>query len=410
MASEDTSVAIIGAGPYGLSLAAHLRARKVDFRIFGAPMQFWKDLPAGINLKSLAFSTNIFVPEKGHTYPEWCRARGLEDYEPCTMESFTRYGLDVQSRFVPDVDPSNVASIAASDGGFAIELRGGGRLRARSIVVATGISDQAYIPEVLKTLPRERVSHTFGLADFSVYRGKRVAVLGAGSSGIEAGALVREAGGEPHVLVREPDIVFLERTARVRPLLQRIFNPTTALGTGRKLLVLEHMPWIPHYLSDERRLRMLHGHFKPTSPWWIKDRVAGKFPISTSTLVAGARPTRTGVCLTLSAGGEQREADFDRVIAGTGYTRDVDRVSFLDADLKRRISRIEQAPRLSESFETSVPGLYFIGPMSEHSFGPLVRFVAGAGYTARTLSRHLARGRRRSVLPVASHTRLAGAG
>src|SRR2546423_1044340 len=100
--APTTHVTIIGAGPYGLSLAAHLRARRRRYRIFGDPMRFWRDMPVGVNLKSLAFATNIYVPERGHSYPTWCVKNGLEDYEPCTMQSFATYGWEMQKRFVPD--------------------------------------------------------------------------------------------------------------------------------------------------------------------------------------------------------------------------------------------------------------------------------------------------------------------
>src|SRR6185312_16558536 len=40
--TRDCEVAIIGAGPYGLSLAAHLAASKVSFRVFGRPMELWR--------------------------------------------------------------------------------------------------------------------------------------------------------------------------------------------------------------------------------------------------------------------------------------------------------------------------------------------------------------------------------
>ena len=100
---KEVDVAIVGSGPYGLSLAAHLRRRGVPYRIFGPPMKFWRTMPPGLNLKSFAFATSISVPEKGHSFPEWCRGRGLEDREPCTMESYAEYGMLMQQRFVPDL-------------------------------------------------------------------------------------------------------------------------------------------------------------------------------------------------------------------------------------------------------------------------------------------------------------------
>ena len=107
-----TDVAIIGAGPYGLSLAAHLRARGVKYRIFGEAMRFWRDMPVGVNLKSLAFATNIAVPKRGYSFPNWCRQHGLEDFEPCTMQSFSTYGLEIQKQFVPDLEEVLVTNVS----------------------------------------------------------------------------------------------------------------------------------------------------------------------------------------------------------------------------------------------------------------------------------------------------------
>jgi hypothetical protein len=46
--------------------------------------------------------------------------RGLEDFEPCSMQSFAAYGLWMQQRFVPDVDPELVTNISASGRGFTL--------------------------------------------------------------------------------------------------------------------------------------------------------------------------------------------------------------------------------------------------------------------------------------------------
>src|ERR1700733_14759532 len=109
---DETDVVIVGAGPYALALAAQLRARGVEFRIFGPPMKFWRDMPPGLNLKSLAFATSVYVPQHGQTFPEGGRASGVGDHEPFTMESFAAYGMEMQRRFVPDLEPVEVRRVA----------------------------------------------------------------------------------------------------------------------------------------------------------------------------------------------------------------------------------------------------------------------------------------------------------
>jgi FAD-dependent urate hydroxylase len=388
--SFDTDVAIVGAGPYGLSLAAHLRARRVNFRIFGEPMRFWRDLPDGINLKTPATSTNVFVPERGHTFPEWCRQRGLEDYEPCSMASFADYGLWMQRKFVPEIEHVKVAKISRDDDGFVTSLDNGETVRAKQVVVATGLSYLASVPAVLQHLPPGLLKHTSILSDFSQFKGKRVAIVGGGASAIEAGALVHEVGGKPEIFVREPHVVIYDRTPRKRSLGDRILRPSSPIGNGAVPFVVAQLPLFTYMLPDAKRLRLLNVFAPPSAPWWIKDRVVGIVPISTSHEIVAAREVQDCVRLTIrSKATRERDEDFDVVIAGTGYEKDVAKLAFLDTGIVDKIQTFEKAPILSMNFESSVQGLYFIGPMSELSFGPLSRFVAGASFSARTLTRHL---------------------
>lgn len=389
MSREDCDVLIVGAGPYGLSLATQLRARGVDARIVGQPMKFWRDMPVGVQLKSLAFATNIYVPEAGYSFPEWCRQRGLEDFEPCTMQSYAAYGVWMQERFVPDVDDTLVTNVSAASTGFEVTLADGRRLSARRVVFATGLSNLARMPDVLAGLPPELAVHTSCLPDYSIFRGKEIAVIGAGASAIEAGAFVNEAGGSSQVLVRGGRVVFHGRSDRVRPLRERIREPMSVLGTGRKNWALQHVPLAVHFLPEAKRVGFVKRYAGPASPWWIKDRVDGKVTIRSKTEVVRARPVGDRVELTLRTEDSERHLVVDGVIAGTGYDADIDRLPYLDSALRARIRRTERAPALSMNFESSVRGLYFVGPLSAMSFGPLFRFVAGADYSVRALARHL---------------------
>ena len=391
---DSTDVAIIGAGPYGLSLAANLRARGVGFRIFGDSMRFWRSMPVGLNLKSFAFATNISVPERGYSFPEWCRQHDLEDFEPCTMQSFAAYGLDMQRRFVPELQEVLVTRIERAARDFEITLASGDTLRARRVVVCTGLSGLEHIPAALRGLGPAHMQHTTSIENYSEFRGKRVAVIGGGASAIEAGALVHEAGGHAEILVRGSKVIFHERTPRTRPILARIKDPISVLGQSRRGWVLEKLPLIVHFLPTDRRTRFVRGYLGPESPWWIKDRVIGKVPIRLQREVVTAAVSSTGVRLAMrDSENTPRDIEVDYVIAGTGYEFDVARVPFLGSTLKRDICRTERAPTLNLNFESSVPGLHFIGPLSSMCFGPLFRFVAGADFTVRRLARHLAQRR-----------------
>jgi FAD-dependent urate hydroxylase len=387
-----TDVAIIGAGPYGLSLAAHLRARGVKYRIFGEAMRFWRNMPVGVNLKSLAFATNIAVPKSGYSFPEWCRRHGLEDFEPCTMQSFAAYGLEMQKRFVPDLEQVLATNVSLRAGGFEVALSSGERLHTRKVVVCTGLSELAQIPDVLRELDPDRMRHTFDISDYSEFRNKTVAVIGAGSSAIEAGALVHEAGGCSEIFVRDQEAYFHGRTPRVRPLSERIKNPMTVLGASRTGWILQQLPLSVYMLPPERRTRFVKRYLGPASPWWIKDRVLGKVPIHVRREVVEVSNAGQRVQLKMKDGeGSLRNVEVDFVIAGTGYDLNVSRLKFLDPEISACIHRTERAPTLNINFESSVPGLHFIGPLSLMCFGPIFRFVTGAEVTARRLARRLSR-------------------
>jgi hypothetical protein len=166
----------------------------------------------------------------------------------------------------------------------------------------------------------------------------------------------------------------------------------TVLGPGRDNWVLQQLPLSVYMLPRERRTRFVKRYLGPASPWWIKDRVLGKVPIHVLHEVVEVGNASERVRLTMRDGeGSLKNVEVDFVIAGTGYDANVSRLKFLDREILNRIHRIERAPTLDINFESSVPGLYFTGPLSFMCFGPLFRFVTGAELTARRLARRLSR-------------------
>jgi thioredoxin reductase len=353
-------------------------------------MRFWRDMPAGVNLKSLAFATNIYVPERGHTFPKWCVEHGLEDFEPCTMHSFATYGCEMQKRFVADLEDVFVTNVEMRGKQFEITLATGEHFSCRKVIVCTGLSGLAHVPSELQNLGPDHMRHTFNVSSYEGFRDKTVAVIGAGASAIEAGALVREAGGSSEVFVRGREPIFHGRTPRIRPLLKRLKDPDSVLGPSRRGWVLEHLPLLVYRLPLEKRTRYVKGALGPASPWWIVDRVVGKVPIHSRHELVRSGLVGNRVQLEFKDGeGNLSTREFDFVIAGTGYDADVARLAFLDSQLVQHIRCIERAPDLSIHFESSVPGLYFLGALSFMCFGPLFRFVCGAEVAAPRLARRL---------------------
>jgi cation diffusion facilitator CzcD-associated flavoprotein CzcO len=404
MAHDVVDVVIVGAGPYGLSLAALLRRQGVERRIFGFPMAAWRQMPPGMYLKSFGFATSIPTQEDHRTLPEYCRARGLEDFEPIKTSTFAEYGEWFQDQLVPDVERVRVTEVVPDADGFVVTLETAECVRARKVILAVGLGYFTRVPEALSSLASELVTHTAHTRDFlktAPLAGRDITVIGAGQSALEAAALVREGGAQVRLIARH-DVWWSNRFTE-RSLREKLFSPNTVIGPGRLNWVLEHVPMLMHYAPTDRRVRFTKRHLGPFGAWWLRDRVEGVVPMLKHSVVVAAAEKAGKVCLRLqSIDGDSREVETDHVLAGTGYESNLERLPFLSHALLGRIARIERAPRLSRHFESSVPGLYFVGPISAFSFGPLVRFVAGAAYTCPTVVRHIARRLRakRSGAPV----------
>ncbi len=392
-----TDVAIIGAGPYGLALAHHLERSGVDRRIFGRPMQFWRDMPAGMFLKSFGFATSIATVDGTRTLPEYCRARGLEDKEPIAIGTYAEYGLEVQRALVPDVVPQHVTRVTRDGAGFDIELENGDRTLARNVIVATGLTNCEMIAPQLAHLPPVRISHTGQHKTFAPFENKDVVVVGAGQSALQAAALLHESGARVRVIARER-VSWNTRMPLERPLLDRLRNPNTALGAGRDNWVLTRLPWLFPRMEEARRIRITRRHLGPSGAWWLRERVDGIVAIAEQSTIAGVREQDRRLVLDVQHASGRSFVEADHIVAGTGYEANVDRLVFLSPEVRAAIARTERAPRLGLRFESSVAGLFFVGPLAAFSFGPVSRFVAGSPYAARTISRHLrARVRRHAV-------------
>ena len=401
----DCDIAIVGAGPYGLSLATQLKSRGAeDFRIFGDPMASWRAMPVEVHLKSPVTGTNVYSPEPGHSFLEWCRAQGLGTAEPVPVTTFTEYGQWAQKRLVPEVEQTLVDSVSAAADGFVVALRSGETLRCARVVVATGLTGFERMPAQLAGLPRELVSHTGWHSSYTEYAGRRVAIMGAGASALESAIILRDAGAEVTLLVRADEVV-IGTPAPPRTAVRRVTAPDSCMGPGRWRFAIQHLPGALRHLPEETRVRLVRTYLGPSGSWWLREQLSGGLDTRPGCAVTEATPRGSGLRLALSQDGWTSSLEVDHLLCGTGYWPDVDRVGVLDADLAARVARVDRGAALSRSYQTSVPGLYMVGPAAMLSFGPLYRFVCGAQFSTPRLASHLARSRRdvQPAAPASAH-------
>jgi len=385
-------LAIIGAGPYGLTLAAHLQGAGLRFRVFGKTMESWKHrMPPGMLLKSHAWSSCLYHPEGKLTLEEFCRREGL-DYAPTMLtplEVFASYGDAFQKSFAPEVAEKNAVNIAAAPGGFRVALDDGETVTAKRVVLAVGVHPFSYVPDELATLPPAAVSHSADYGPLESLDGREVIVVGAGASATNLVALLHERGVPASLVARASKLDFAGPPGRFhRPLLRRVVRPRSGIGAGWLLWACSNAPWLFHEAPGGLRRYVVRHTLGPLGGSPMRERLIGKLPVRLGWDIERADFAKGRVELRLrNRRGETQVIAADHVVAATGFRVDIERLAFLDPNLRRRIRTVGGAPVLSRDYETSAPGLHVIGPASADSFGPVARFVFGAYHPARRLAR-----------------------
>ncbi|MFI8072899.1 FAD-dependent oxidoreductase [Streptomyces sp. NPDC086033] len=392
-------VAVIGAGPFGLSTAAHLRARGIPVRVFGDPMVSWRDhMPAGMLLKSTPAASSLDAPQHGHTLVDYCDAAGIprlvtdEDIVP--VETFIAYGQWFQQKLVPELEQVRVVSVDRSEqGGFQLKLDSGESFTARAVVVATGLSGLSHLPPELAAAapdgpaPTGPVSHSSQHHDLTRYSGKELIVVGAGQSALETAALAAEAGAQVRVVARGHGSVAFGAPPWKQPRLR----PESPFGRAWSLWALTYYPHPYRHLPAGARHFLVRRVLGPLGAWWLRDRFEGKVRVTEVDRILKADTSQGHPSLEVrtDAGTTDRLAA-DHVIAATGYRVDLAAMDFLGHELRTELAVSRGTPRLGAGYVSSVPGLYFTGLPAAASYGPVMRFVCGTEFASPRLARHLA--------------------
>jgi hypothetical protein len=383
-------VAIIGAGPYGLSAAAHLRTVKgLELRVFGVPMSFWnRNMPAGMFLRSAWTATNIADPAGWLTLEAYQAASREQFSTPVPLDQFVQYGLWYQQQAVPDVDQRAVAKVEPAPRGFRLYLEDGEALVSRRVIIAAGIGAFAYRPPQFFGLPPSVATHTSEHYDFRDFCGKSVLVVGGGQSALESGALLHEARADVEIVTRASRLHWLQgwlshalhyRLGAFTK--QLLYAPTDVgpAGISQLLARPEIVRRLPRALQDKLRRRAT----RPAGARWLVERLKG-VPIKLRRSVVSVDVAGEQVKVHLDDGSERT---VDHVLLGTGYKMDISKYGFLAPELVRSLRRSNGFPVLKDGLESSVPRMHFLGAPGAWSFGPLMQFVSGTRYASRSLLR-----------------------
>jgi FAD-dependent urate hydroxylase len=387
---ERLDVAVVGAGPYGLSVAAHLAGRRA--RTFGEPMETWRTrMPPYMLLRSDWKETSLSAPGNLGSIDRWARVVGEEREEPIPLQKFLRYAEWFRETFVPEGDPSDVAALERAPDGYRLTTAAGDELDAREVVVAVGAVPFAYAPPPLGGAVGERVAFATSLQDYEPYRGRRVVVVGGGQGGLESASLAVRAGADVELIVRSSLRWFADREphrprGRLRQRLYRLAYPVVGYGPpplNRLALHPDVFAALPAGARRQLSARILRAGGSP----WLRQEVERSVNVTEGVGVVGI-DQNGDVRLRLSDG-TVREAD--AVILAAGFRFSLDRLTFLSKGIRKAVVLEDGWPLLDRWFRSTEQGLLFVGFAAEHRFGPIARFIPGTGFTANRVREALER-------------------
>lgn len=402
--TSQADIAIIGAGPYGLSIAAQLTTAGSNVSVFGVPMQTWTEhMPPGMQLTSDPACSSLADLHGELTLEAFCRDHQLpyeDHYLPVRRNDFIRYGLEFQRRFVPQAEARKLVNLERMGTSHRLQFDRGEDVIAARVVLATGYLPFRYIPPALRELPTALVSHSSDYGPLEQLRARHVAIVGAGSSALDLARLLSQQGCR---------VTLIARTPRLQKLVSTANAPSRGNGERWLTRLCADAPQFIHQLPDALRIAILESTQNPPASGLPTMPIDDTVTIKLSRPVVHAQERGAGLQLTILATDGSRELiECDHLIAATGYRVDLRKLDFLSEELLSGLRMLDHSPVLSANFESSAAGLYFVGLPAARTFGPALRFIQGAAHAARRILEQLSPSPRRGYTTLgraAEHSR-----
>jgi len=370
---------VIGAGPFGLALAAHLKNQGIEHLVIGKPMEFWeKHMPEGMYLRSgcdwhldvnNTNTIDAFAKTQQHT---------IKEVEPISLNFYLKYAHWFIGQTRLNIKRAYVTTLKQAKNGFTATSDDGDSIEAKHVVVATGFKYFTCTPpELAAVLPQGRYSHTCNTNELSQFSSKRVLIIGGRQSAFEWTALLREKhAAEVHVSYRHdtPDFVASDWNW-----VMDVVNNIALHPSWFRELDQESKEQYRYKLWAEGRLKV-----EP----WLKERVQhDNITLHPHTQVERTTITNDNAIKIYLNNGASFEVD--HIITATGYKVETKQLPFLHADLLASLECSNGFPQLDTHFQSNVPGLFFTSFMAGQDFGPFFGFTIGVRAAAQLVAQGL---------------------
>ncbi len=373
MSKHETDLLVIGAGPFGLAVAAQASHLGIEHLVVGRPMDFWrKNMPAGMYLRS-ACDWHL-DPVDIHTIDKFLeeRRQTAKDVEPLSLEFYLSYAKWFQQQKRITTLPLHIERVDVTNDRFTATTAAGDTIHARNVVIAPGFTHFTNIPAELKSrLPR--FVHTCDFVDFSTARGKRYLIIGGRQSAFEWAALLVEAGASAVYITHRHDspAFAVADWSWVNPMVDAIGdNPTWFRNLSQA-----EKDEVNHRLWAEGRLKV--------EPWLEARLDSNRVRVLPRTEVVKCVDKNGELSATLSDG---ETITCDQIILATGYKVDITRLPILAAgNILDQLETRNGFPVLDEHFQTSIKGLFITSMPATQDFGPFFAFTISVRVSAKLI-------------------------
>ncbi len=374
MQTYETDLLIIGAGPFGLAIAAQASHLGIDHLIVGKPMEFWrKNMPQGMLLRS-ACDWHL-DPVNLHTIEKFLESRGQtpHDVEPLSLDFYLSYAEWFQTQKQITTLPLHIERLDHANN-FIATTAGGDTIRAKKVVLAPGFKHFVNIPvEVKSRLPEGRYSHTCEFTDFSSAANKRYLIIGGRQSAFEWTALLLEAGASRVYVSHRHDTPSFDKSdwSWVNPLVDAM---------------AENPSWFRRLTQAEKdeisRKQWAEGRLK-LEPWLAPRIADDRVRVLPNTEIVKSIERNEELVVTMSNG---EEVVCDEVVFATGYKVDITRVPVLSSgNVLAQLETRNGFPVLDDHLQTSVPGLFITSMPAMQDFGPFFGFTIAVRVSAKLI-------------------------
>lgn len=360
-------LAIIGAGPYGLSLAAHAKEAGLQYKVFGYPMDFWKSkMPPKMFIRTLLDYTALSDPLNEYTLKKFESEKNLNLSYPLPRSIFVNYGMWFIEKTNISIEKKHITYVLKNKHFFELKTEKGDHYQAKNVVVAVGLTNAKYIPSNLSSLPEDLVFHSSDYTDFRKFKNKHVLVIGGGQSAWESAALLHQANAKVELAYRRP----------------KRLSPDKNMNAKQLELADKY-----YYFSLQEKEKIRKYFERPTVSDFLVPLVEGKVTQRPNTFITQVLVKENNLLdVTFN---DNSNIVVEHILAATGFRFSVKNLPFLKSMINKiKVNDIGE-PIVNENFESTVSHLFFAGPATAYSHGPTFRFIAGVRRTSEVLINHI---------------------